>query len=383
MSFSHSSGDDDENRVFVNFNHESTSLAVGTRNRFRLYNIKDLDRLELLYEDDSDYTAIAERLFSSSLLAIVSLSSPRKLRVCHYKKRTEITSFSYTNTILAVKLNRLRLVVCLEDSIFIYNITDLKFIHSIRQTQRNPNGIIALASSSEQCYLAYPAKQDKGEVNIFDAHKLDNKLTIAAHDNPLVSLTFDTKGTKLATASDRGTVIRVFDTSNGDCIYEFRRGYARCVSIYSLSFSPDSQFLCASSNTETVHIFKLNEPQPQDDNLAVIFKSYVKKFCQTAGYFDSVADIMNQWRSFATVKLPLVSPGSRTICAITYSNQRSNVLIATTDGYLYVYDLNLNEGGDCTLIRQHRLIDDIACSDGQQSSTTATATTSTSSPSSS
>ena len=176
---------------------------VGTRNRFRLYNIKDVDNLELLYEDDSDYTVIAERLFSSSLLAIVSLSSPRKLRVCHYKKRTEITSFSYTNTILAVKLNRLRLIVCLEDSIFIYNITDLKFIHSIRQTQRNPNGIIALTPSNEQCYLAYPAKQDKGEVNIFDAHKLDNKLTITAHDNPLVSLTFDTQGTKLATASDR------------------------------------------------------------------------------------------------------------------------------------------------------------------------------------
>ncbi|CAG2181921.1 unnamed protein product, partial [Oppiella nova] len=25
------------------------------------------------------------------------------------------------------------------------------------------------------------------------------------------------------------------------------------------------------------------------------------------------------------------------------------------DGYLYIYDLNTNEGGDCTLIKQHRL----------------------------
>lgn len=33
----------------------------------------------------------------------------------------------------------------------------------------------------------------------------------------------------------------------------------RYVSISSLSFSPEGQFLCASSNTETVHIFKLEQ----------------------------------------------------------------------------------------------------------------------------
>jgi hypothetical protein len=31
----------------------------------------------------------------------------------------------------------------------------------------------------------------------------------------------------------------------------------RCVSITCLSFSADTTFLCSSSNTETVHVFKL------------------------------------------------------------------------------------------------------------------------------
>ena len=48
-----------------------------------------------------------DRLFSSSLVALVSLTSPRKLKVCHFKKGTEICNYSYSNTILAVKLNRL------------------------------------------------------------------------------------------------------------------------------------------------------------------------------------------------------------------------------------------------------------------------------------
>lgn len=31
--------------------------------------------------------------------------------------------------------------------------------------------------------------------------------------------------------------------------------------IYSLAFSPDSMFLAASSNTETIHIFRLVNPK--------------------------------------------------------------------------------------------------------------------------
>ncbi|KAF7489279.1 WD repeat domain phosphoinositide-interacting protein 2 [Sarcoptes scabiei] len=353
MNFARTSTTDDENKVSVTFNQESTSLAVGTKYGFRLYDIKDIDQLQLIHEDNSDYTFIVERLFSSSLLAIVNLSAPRKLKICHFKKKIDIIQYSYCNTILAVKLNRLRLIVCLEENIFIHNIKDLNLVHSIKHVSSNPNGIIALAPSNERCYLAYPARNTIGEVNIFDADKLEDKLTIAAHDNPLVSLTFDSQGIKLATASEKGTVIRVFSTLTGECIYEFRRGYARCVSIYSLSFSSDSKFLCASSNTETVHIFKLTEIKTQDDPSVT---NYLKKFCQSASYFNPVAEIMNQWRSFATVKLPLC--GSRSICTITNSSQNNpNVLIATTDGFLYAYDLNTVDGGDCTLMRQHNLID--------------------------
>jgi autophagy-related protein 18 len=50
---------------------------------------------------------LVERLFSASLITLVSLTAPRKLRVMHFQKGTEICSHSYANTILAVKLNRL------------------------------------------------------------------------------------------------------------------------------------------------------------------------------------------------------------------------------------------------------------------------------------
>lgn len=142
-----------------------------------------------------------ERLFSSSLVALVSLSSPRKLKVCHFKRNTEICNYSYSNTILAVKLNRLRLVVCLEESLYIHNIRDMKLLHTIRNTPDNKDGLCAL--SIDKCFLAYPGHSAAGEVQLFDAAGLVNKISIAAHDNPLAALAFDPLGEKLATASEK------------------------------------------------------------------------------------------------------------------------------------------------------------------------------------
>ncbi|CAH8603336.1 unnamed protein product [Heterobilharzia americana] len=84
-----------------------------------------------------------------------------------------------------------------------------------------------------------------------------NVTSIAAHDGLLACLTFNARANLLATASEKGTVIRVFSVPQGEKVIEFRRGLTRCVSICCLSFSMNSQYLVAASHTETVHIFKL------------------------------------------------------------------------------------------------------------------------------
>lgn len=49
---------------------------------------------------------IVERLFSSSLVAVVSTTMPQRMNIYHFKKGMEICNYSYPNNILAVKLNR-------------------------------------------------------------------------------------------------------------------------------------------------------------------------------------------------------------------------------------------------------------------------------------
>lgn len=49
---------------------------------------------------------IVERLFSSSLVVVVSTTMPQRMNIYHFKKGTEICNYSYPNNILSVKLNR-------------------------------------------------------------------------------------------------------------------------------------------------------------------------------------------------------------------------------------------------------------------------------------
>uniref|UniRef100_A0A7N4PX18 WD repeat domain, phosphoinositide interacting 1 n=1 Tax=Sarcophilus harrisii TaxID=9305 RepID=A0A7N4PX18_SARHA len=243
------------------FNQDRTSLAIGTKTGYRLFSLSSVEQLDQVHESSEiPDVYIVERLFSSSLVVVVSHTKPRQMNVYHFKKGTEICNYSYSSNILSIRLNRQRLLVCLEESIYIHNIKDMKLLKTILDIPVNPTGLCALSINHSNSYLAYPGSLTTGEIVLYDGNTLKTVCTIPAHEGPLAAITFNSVGSKLASASEKGTVIRVFSVPEGQKLYEFRRGMKRYVNINSLVFSMDSQFLCASSNTETVHIFKLDNP---------------------------------------------------------------------------------------------------------------------------
>ena len=232
----------------------------------------------------------------------------------------------------------------------------------IRDTPTNRDGLIDLCSSDSNCYLAYPGSATNGHVNIFDADPLVATCTIAAHEAPLAALHFNSEGNKLATASVKGTVIRIFSIPNGERLYEFTRGMKRCVQIHSLAFSQDSKFLCSSSNTETVHVFSLAKAEEQkqqaqqsksDENDQSI-SSWVNYLSQQASSYlpQQMNELMLREKSFATARLPIV--GTKTCCAMPRIGNRDYLAVASTDGYLFCYSIP-QEPGECTLARQYRI----------------------------
>ncbi|EDW03057.1 GH11033 [Drosophila grimshawi] len=369
-----------------------TSLSVLSSGGLRLYSIAGQDRVEEIFaKDNTEQIRIVERLFNSSLVVLVTAQKPNCLKMLHFKKKQDICNCFYPSEILCVRMNRQRLIVCLAESIHIHDIRDMKILHSIENIAPNELGLCALSLNS---HLAFPICQSSGELRIFNANKLRTGMTIKAHDTPLSALTFSPSGALLATASERGTVIRVFCVKNGQRVQEFRRGVKRCVRIASLVFAAAGDFLCASSNTETVHVFKIDARAVEVAELKAIAEVAAKADTQTkeatdaaaagaaaedanseaasatasstsswGGMFSKavsslllpaqVSDVLAQDRAFATVVLP--QSGLKNICALTHVQKELRLLIACEDGFLYMHDFNAERGGACKLLAVHDL----------------------------
>lgn len=59
----------------------SRSLSVVSRTGYRLFSLTSVDRVDEIFCSHDEDTKIAERLFSSSLVAVVTASEPNKLKV--------------------------------------------------------------------------------------------------------------------------------------------------------------------------------------------------------------------------------------------------------------------------------------------------------------
>lgn len=348
----------------ISFNADASSVAVGARTCYYIFPA-DLNGGYYKRNFDRDGkrrdACVVERLTSSSLVVVVTLENPRQVILYNLNTGDELMATSYPNTILSCKLNRSILALCAEEEIYICLVQEDPSNSSwtIKNIPPNPNGLMALSPNSERSYVAYPASQTNGEVQIVDPLEMKNKILITAHDNPIAALTFNTTGTLLASASEKGTVVRVHNVEDGDCQFEFRRGYARCVDVYSLSFSHDSNFLAASSNTETVHVFKLDNSRTGQSALLSdeSWTSYLgRALVESSSYLSShVSDMFNQWRSYATCRLPFKQ--LKNLCAISTIDDKPRILVISSEGYLYIYDLDVKEGGDCLLLKQHCLED--------------------------
>ncbi|XP_049494933.1 WD repeat domain phosphoinositide-interacting protein 2 isoform X2 [Panthera uncia] len=117
----------------------------------------------------------------------------------------------------------------------------------------------------------------------------------------------------------------------------------------------DSLFLSASSNTETVHIFKLETVKEKPQEEPTTWTGYFGKVLMAStSYLPSqVTEMFNQGRAFATVRLPFC--GHKNICSLATIQKIPRLLVGASDGYLYMYNLDPQEGGECTLMKQHKL----------------------------
>lgn len=168
-------------------------------------------------------------------------------------------------------------------------------------------------------------------------------------------------GRILATASERGTLIRVWNTATGYLLQELRRGLD-AATIFSISISKSCDYLAVSSGKGTVHIFALrcftpliaseNEQRSESpkqgvnlgQNQSSMFAS-INKIVPLPNYFNS------EW-SLAQFRLP-EDCWSVVAFADTCS---STFFILNQKGSFYKVEFDPLKGGPCTQKSYHNIL---------------------------
>ncbi|KAF8429443.1 WD40 repeat-like protein [Boletus edulis BED1] len=407
------------NMLFANFNQDYSCISVGTRKGYSITNCDPFGRVYTM--NDGARGIVEMLFCTSLIALVGAAdqpqSSPRKLQIVNTKRQSMICELLFPSSILAVKLNRKTLVIVLETEIYIYDISNMRLLHVI-ETAPNPDAICALSPNAENSYLAYPSpipspstsaaastspptslqQPATGDVLLFSTTTLTLTNIIRAHKSPLSALAISPSGTLLATSSDKGTVIRVWSIPGAERLWQFRRG-TREARIYSMSFNAVGSLLAVSSAHDTVHIFKLGPRQnpgnstgnkkdrpsspmesvdsrDPEDGRTGDYDSFVderkksntmssvlrrrslhltKSISSSVGGYlpNTLTEIWEPTRDFAFLRLP--TSGAR--CVVGLSGTLPQVMVISSEGYFYAYNIDLENGGECTLMRQYSLVD--------------------------
>ncbi|KYR01471.1 WD repeat domain phosphoinositide-interacting protein 3 [Tieghemostelium lacteum] len=325
-----------QNLLFANFNQDYSCFACGTEKGFLIFSCDPFkERFGRVFDGG---VGIVEMLFRCNILAIVGGGkkpkyTPNQVMIWDDYQNKCIAKLEFKSEVKAVKLRRDRIVVVLENKVYVYNFSDLQLVHQL-ETTNNPKGICAVCPGTANVLACPGLKPGYVHVELYD-HKQTQ--IIPAHESALSQIALNKNGTRLATASEKGTLIRIFDTATGEKIKEVRRGTNRA-EIYSIAFNNDSTALCVSSDKNTGHIFDLSSPNvttpsPTDEsnqNRQSSF-SFMGDLLPTK-YFKS------EW---SAVQFQI--PESRSICAFGSSQNSINVICASGICYKYTYDFSKGE----------------------------------------
>ncbi|KAK3354401.1 WD40-repeat-containing domain protein [Neurospora tetraspora] len=160
---------------------------------------------------------------------------------------------SASTSVRGAKMSSKRLVLVLMDRVQVYQTAKPHPLLSTYETTDNPLGLCCLSSER----IAFPGRAT-GHVQLVEI-STGNVSIITAHTSALRAMALSQDGELLATASELGTIIRVYATSNCARLHELRRGIDKAI-IFSIGFSPSGKYLACTSDKSTLHVFDVTRP---------------------------------------------------------------------------------------------------------------------------
>ncbi|RDW72442.1 phosphatidylinositol-3,5-bisphosphate binding protein HSV2 [Aspergillus mulundensis] len=227
-----------------------------------------------------------------------------KLVIWDDVKQKAVITLEFRTSVLGVRLSRSRIVVALLNSIHTFAFSSPPKKLSVFETTDNPLGLACLGEK----LLAFPGRSP-GQVQLVEL-ETGNVSIIPAHSTPLRAMTLSPDGEILATASEAGTLVRIFATSNCAKMAELRRGVDHAV-IFSLAISPSNNLLAVTSDKSTLHVFDLPHPRnaPYSNQQASTSDEGVNKKWGILGKIPLLPRVFSDVYSFASAHFEMGEEG--------------------------------------------------------------------------
>ncbi|CAH1256691.1 WD repeat domain phosphoinositide-interacting protein 4-like isoform X1 [Branchiostoma lanceolatum] len=309
----------------LRFNQDHGCFTCAMDDGFRLYNVEPLvEKLSLAHNEVGSVSQV-EMLHRCNVVAVVGGGNKPKFAentvlIWDDKQKKFVIELTFTQPVTAVRLRRNKIIVAVRSRIFVFRYPDNTSKLFEFDTRDNPRGLVEVSPSTDHQIMVFPAHKC-GSLQIVDIATTEENIssspvTLTAHQSEIACIAVNQQGTKLASASKKGTLIRIWDAQTKKMLHELRRG-SDPATLYCITFSHDSSYLCASSDKGTIHIFALKDTSLNK-------RSTLRKVGFLGQYVES------QW-GLANFTVP---PECACICAF---GPNSSVIAICVDGTFHKY----------------------------------------------
>ncbi|KAG9244634.1 WD40-repeat-containing domain protein [Calycina marina] len=238
------------------FNQDATCFAVGLNTGFCIFNSEPC-QLRVTRDFKAGIAHVA-MLGKANYIAIIGGGThpkfpPNRITIWDDAKQRPVITIPVLSTIRSVRLSRSFIVIALHNSIHVYNFKSTPDVWAVFETADNPLGLCCLGEKR----LAFPGRT-RGQVQLVELGT-KNLSIIPAHSGALVAIAVSRDEKTMATASETGTLVRVFATSNCARIAELRRGVDHAT-VFDVKISPGGMMVAVTSDKSTLHVFDVSHP---------------------------------------------------------------------------------------------------------------------------
>ncbi|XP_041969875.1 WD repeat domain phosphoinositide-interacting protein 4-like [Aricia agestis] len=243
----------------LGFNQDQGCFTCCLTSGLRVYNVDPLVEKAHYSKEELGEVSLCEMVFRTNWLLVVRARRPCALMLLDDQQRAFKAEVLFKSPIRALKARKDKVAVVLASSVQVLSLPTLTRVALLR-TPATARPLCAIATDPNALQILAAPAHRKGSLQLLDVSRAvkgaasSSPAVLSCHQSDIAAVCVSPSGGKLATASARGTIVRLWDTATKHLLHELRRG-SDYADIYCINFNWSGSMLCCVSDKGTLHVW--------------------------------------------------------------------------------------------------------------------------------